>query len=139
MKLDRRVMLKTIGAGCLATACGGDEGGAAEGAGMMCGADLCISIADNPELADVGNALLFLPPGHKIYVARTASGFSAVSAICTHAQCTIVWQTGDARYECPCHGSQFAADGNVLRPPANRALRLYMTELVGDTLTIKLT
>ena len=140
MSVTRRVVLQTIGAGCLAAACTADEDGAREGEATMCGGDLCISIADNPELADVGSGLLFLQAsGHKVYVVRTASGFSAVTATCTHAQCQIVWDAGPARYECPCHGSQFAADGSVLRAPASRPLRLYMTELVGDTLTVKLT
>ena len=85
MKMDRRVVLKTIGVSCAAAACGGD-GGATEGTGMMCGADFCISIADNPELGDVGNGVLFQAPGQKIYVVRTSSGFSAVGALCTHAQ-----------------------------------------------------
>jgi cytochrome b6-f complex iron-sulfur subunit len=133
------VVLKSIGAGCLAGACGGGGGGPSEGTATICGTDACISIAENPELADVGGALLFQVPGHRIYVARTASGFSAVTAICTHAQCVIEWDQGASRYECPCHGSQFAADGSVLKAPAIRALRLYMTELVGDTLTVKLT
>lgn len=106
---------------------------------MMCGTDLCISIAENSELADVGGGLLFLQAqGHKIYVVRTASGFSAVSAICTHAQCVIEWD-GTSTFECPCHGSVFSSDGIATRGPAVRALRVYTTDLAGDTLTIKLT
>lgn len=139
MDPSRRVMLQTIGVGCLACACGGGGGDdTAEGVATMCGADLCISIAENPELGDVGGGLLFLQAqGHKIYVVRTASGFSTVSAVCTHAGCTIAWNGSDL-FECPCHGSRFAGDGAVMRGPASRALRVYTHTLVGDTLTITL-
>lgn len=139
MTCSRRVVLQTIGVGCLASACGGSSSdGPPEGVATMCGTDLCISIAENPELADTGGGLLFLQAqGHKIYVVRTASGFQSVSAICTHAQCTIEWD-GTAVFDCPCHGSRFASDGTVMRGPAGRPLRVYTNMLVGDTLTIKL-
>lgn len=139
MTVSRRVVLQTIGAGCVASACGGSGGGGpAEGVATMCGTDLCISIGENAELADGGGGLLFLQAqGHKIYVVRTASGFSSVTAICTHAQCTIEWD-GTELFECPCHGSRFTSDGIATRGPAVRALRVYTNSLVGDTLTIKL-
>ena len=139
MACSRRVVLQTIGVGCLASACGGGGDGPPEGVATMCGGDLCISIAENAELANVGGGLLFLQArGHKIYVVRTASGFSSVSAICTHAQCVIEWN-GTSVFDCPCHGSRFASDGTVMKGPAARSLRIYTNTLVDDTLTIKLT
>jgi Rieske Fe-S protein len=103
----------------------------------MCGSDYCISIAENPELAQAGGGLVFLLPGHKIYVVRTASGFNAVTAICTHANCTVEWN-GSTAFECPCHGSRFTADGIVTNGPAFRPLRVYQHTLAGDVLTISL-
>ncbi len=138
MSINRRVVLQTIGIGCLAPACGGGGGGPAEGGATMCGTNLCVSIAANPELADVGGALLFTQaPPNKIYVVRTsATEFSVVSAVCTHANCTIEWQ--GTQFECPCHGSQFSATGTATRGPAFRPLRVYTHMLDGDTLTIVL-
>lgn len=138
MSVSRRVVLQTIGVGCVASACGGSGDGPSEGIATLCGIDLCISIGENVELADVGGGLLFLTPGHKVYVVRTTSGFSSVSAICTHTGCVIEWN-GTTKFECPCHGSQFGSDGTVMRGPAGRPLRIYTNTLVGDTLTIKLT
>jgi Rieske Fe-S protein len=43
------------------------------------------------------------------------SSFLGLSRLCSHQQCEIDIK-GD-HYECPCHGSQFAADGHVLRGP----------------------
>jgi glycine/D-amino acid oxidase-like deaminating enzyme/nitrite reductase/ring-hydroxylating ferredoxin subunit len=44
------------------------------------------------------------------------------SAICTHAGCTIHWNGFESCWDCPCHGSQFDVDGQVLAGPAARNL-----------------
>ncbi len=139
MTFTRRVVLQTIGAGCVASACGGGGGGAPEGTATICGTNLCVSIAANPELAEPGGGLLFTQaPGHKIYVVKTgASTFSVVTAVCTHANCTIEWN-GSNGFDCPCHGSRFSPDGVAVMGPAFRPLRVYTHMLGGDTLTIVL-
>lgn len=45
------------------------------------------------------------------------------SAVCTHAGCEVAWNTIEQCWDCPCHGSQFAADGVVLNGPAVEPLR----------------
>jgi glycine/D-amino acid oxidase-like deaminating enzyme/nitrite reductase/ring-hydroxylating ferredoxin subunit len=44
------------------------------------------------------------------------------SAICTHAGCTVHWNGFETCWDCPCHGSQFDLDGQVLAGPAARNL-----------------
>ena len=41
---------------------------------------------------------------------------------CTHIQCSVAWNTAEKVWECPCHGSRFSQDGEVLTAPARKDL-----------------
>ena len=56
-------------------------------------------------------------------VARDDDGRLHVrSARCTHLGCIVGWNGADRAWECPCHGSRFAADGTVVQGPATADL-----------------
>ena len=48
----------------------------------------------------------------------------AIKPVCTHLGCTVNWKSDQQRFVCPCHGSQYDAQGRVMRGPARRSLPL---------------
>lgn len=60
---------------------------------------------------------------HKLAVYRDESGaLHTLSARCTHLGCVVHWNAAEKSWDCPCHGSRFAIDGEVLHGPAPSAL-----------------
>lgn len=63
-----------------------------------------------------------LDPRQGVLVVRSEQGFYALNAVCTHLGCLTVWKPEDAVIACPCHGSTFQRDGEVIAGPAPRPL-----------------
>lgn len=49
-------------------------------------------------------------------------GLHAVNPACTHVNCIVGWNTAEQTWDCPCHGSRFSMDGEVLTAPARKDL-----------------
>jgi Rieske Fe-S protein len=61
--------------------------------------------------------------GRKVAAYRTPEGeLRLLDATCTHAGCVVHWNGFERCWDCPCHGSQFSTDGDVLQGPATEPL-----------------
>jgi len=58
---------------------------------------------------------------------HTESGFSALSLVCTHLGCTVEQKTNG--FDCPCHGSRYDPNGNILQGPAKLSLQKLRVEV----------
>jgi cytochrome b6-f complex iron-sulfur subunit len=140
---SRRELLQGLGVaaiGALVVAGCGQQGSSLSTAtSASCGTGECIDLTDaaNQPLTAAGGAMLVDMAGDTIMVVRVSdTQVVALSAICTHAGCSMDYVAGQKVLDCPCHGSQFAMDGSVLRGPAVRPVRVYRVTLASNMITV---
>ena len=81
------------------------------------------SIVGSPDEIAPGEGGVFVRGDDKIAAWRDEDGeLHTLSAICTHKGCTLTWNNAERTWDCPCHGSIFAADGSVIHGPARTPL-----------------
>ena len=74
----------------------------------------------------------------KFYLVRLEDGgFLALDRRCTHLGCTVPWDKEARRFACPCHASSFDIRGEVLSPPAPRALDLFAVRIENDIVKVE--
>jgi glycine/D-amino acid oxidase-like deaminating enzyme/nitrite reductase/ring-hydroxylating ferredoxin subunit len=70
-----------------------------------------------------GDGQLLKLGGELVAASRDPDGtLQAVSPVCTHLGCRVAWNRAERSWDCPCHGSRFAPDGQVLEGPAVQPL-----------------
>ena len=61
--------------------------------------------------------------GEKVAAYRDESGeIHAVSPVCTHVGCLVSFNPAETTWDCPCHGSRYTVEGEVIEGPALRNL-----------------
>ena len=80
------------------------------------------------EESEVGAVLVMLAPDNYIV---------AVDPTCTHAGCTVDWEEPENSFICPCHGSKFTLQGDVIEGLANFPLQNYEVKTKGDKILVK--
>lgn len=122
---SRRCFLKVLaqgsalaGAACLGAAC---SSGGAQPTGMISAGN--VSALTSPSVSIVA--------GHALALGRDAGGVYAMTLICTHQACDIA-TTGTVTEQlitCSCHGSEYDANGAVVRGPAPSPLEHFEVTL----------
>lgn len=66
-----------------------------------------------------GEGKLLESSGEKLAVYKDETGHvHALSAVCTHMKCIVDWNDVEKTWDCPCHGSRFQVNGDVIEGPA---------------------
>jgi len=85
----------------------------------------------------LGKARFFEYRGKPAVVLQLSPGkFVALSAVCTHLGCIVVWNEQVAEFQCPCHGGRFSVDGKVLGGPPPKPLEIFVVHIDGNQLKI---
>ena len=58
---------------------------------------------------------------HSVYILPGKNN-QVLSAVCPHEGCEVSWRDDENVFSCPCHDSNFAADGSRIYGPARRGL-----------------
>ncbi len=142
---SRRSLLKGLGVAAAvafvpgATGCMQQGSDVASATTTSCGTATCIdlSVAANSALTNVGGALLIDVGSDTVMVIRTSqTAVVALSAICTHAGCSMNFDSSQNLLVCPCHGSQFNESGDVVTGPARRPVKVYSATLANNIVTV---
>lgn len=90
--------------------------------------DVAVQLAKLAPIGGDAGSADEIAPGHgavlqrgmqKVACYRDEAGtVHEMSALCTHLQCVVKWNSEEASWDCPCHGSRFGPTGEVLTGPA---------------------
>jgi Rieske Fe-S protein len=141
--MDRKEFLSTFGFGLAAICTGGCLASCSKsstdtpGGGTTPPTGVNFTVDLNNEIKNIGDSLI----RNGVIVVRLATGatansFAAVQVACTHEGTAIAFNTGQTRFVCPNHGSQFNPDGTVLNGPASKNLKKYNIAVASNTITV---
>ncbi len=118
----------------LITSCGGDdESDEPDGGNGSSNNEIEIDLENNAyaSLSSIGG---FAYNGNIIIFRTDEETYRALSKVCTHQQCTVSYNHSRMELLCPCHGSVFSVEGNVIEGPAPTSLKSYTVKIEGNKL-----
>ncbi len=68
----------------------------------------------------------------RVWIVKTEDSLYALWARCTHLGCTPNWWDSEKRFKCPCHGSNYTIQGDVIAGPAPKPLNRCAIALLSN-------
>ena len=76
-----------------------------------------------------GSTAILRLQGRRVAAYRDQDGkVTTLSPACTHLGCIVHWNSAESTWDCPCHGSRFKPNGEVLAGPAESPLEKVSLE-----------
>ena len=72
-----------------------------------------------------------------VYIVKNGNSYVGFEQTCTHLGCPVAWTAAANEFQCPCHGSRFNRDGQVVGGPAPLPLYRHEVTVAGDSVTVK--
>ncbi len=73
-----------------------------------------------------GEAKIIVIDGRRAGAYRDENGtLHVVNTTCTHMGCELNWNQAEKSWDCPCHGSRFTYEGDIIEGPAVRPLDVH--------------
>lgn len=91
-------------------------------------------------VAEVKEYEQIFDPKHEIVVVQnlTNNQLSALNFKCSHQGCPVGWDKTNQILICPCHGSRFNSQGEILQGPAGQPLKAYPVKEENGLVLVKL-
>lgn len=84
-----------------------------------------------------GNAVKFEFHGEPALLMNGKTGFTAVSAVCTHLGCIVDWDSAKSQIVCPCHNAIFDHNGNIVSGPAPLPLERFEVDVRDNKVMVR--
>lgn len=86
------------------------------------------------QAVEKGKAVITEVEGYKVGVYRDNNDkLHYVSTTCTHLGCELKWNSAELSWDCPCHGSRFTYEGDIIEGPAAESIKPLESGLGEDS------
>ena len=90
------------------------------------------SFPDDTEINN-GEAKVIEVEGQRVGAYRDEKGIlHIVDTTCTHLGCELQWNNAENSWDCPCHGSRFTYEGDIIKGPTVKPLKILKSTQYKD-------